>query len=425
MPRLSTLVLPLLILALSCPAHGDIWNVKGGLGTELQKNRDTGSSDRYLTLFLAPSYLSPNWEGALDITLRWDSGSGDFDKSVWDRRGDALRGMNRLVYRSDNGKWGGGLEVLSSWTPGEGYLVRGLNGSGEVDYVLPGIRAHLKDTFLEVDAGMDRPVDPSVQVLAITLHAGRYLSLVLEGAVDPEAPVVFSDRFRDGRPVADETERLFGKAGGIRLQLADGPVLDLWAGAHTADLNGEAKGVGGDLSASLALSRLYHHNLSFQLRSVGCSGGYVPAWFDDLYAIGRWGPSGTPFLSVNPLGPEAPDRRMLSLNVDYELGEFFNISAGYDQFRDDSLRRARFGLKLREPNGRGLEALVWSRAEDPDIRLFSEEANLYTRVGALYNFLAHFLLRVSYEHSWAFREEAGGLQPVNSVLLGMMYNISL
>ncbi len=89
------------------------------------------------------------------------------------------------------------------------------------------------------------------------------------------------------------------------------------------------------------------------------------------------------------------------------------------------MRRARFGAQLKEENGRGLEISVWSRADSPDIKLFSEDSNLHSRASALYNILPHFLLSISYEHSWAFQEEEAGFRPLNSILLGVVYDISL
>ncbi|UCF87830.1 MAG: hypothetical protein JSV70_05145, partial [bacterium] len=85
----------------------------------------------------------------------------------------------------------------------------------------------------------------------------------------------------------------------------------------------------------------------------------------------------------------------------------------------------RFGAKLKEENGRGLEISLWSRADDPDARLFSDDANLYSRTSALYNILPHLLVNVSYDHAWAFQDEDARFAPVNSIVLGVMYDISL
>jgi hypothetical protein len=109
----------------------------------------------------------------------------------------------------------------------------------------------------------------------------------------------------------------------------------------------------------------------------------------------------------------------------YELGNTFRISAGLDRFTDDSMKRARFLLELKESGGRGLQAKAWSRADGPDEELFKVDENFFTRVSALYAFMPHMLLKVSYDRSWAFQEDKGGLVPLSSILLGVMYNISL
>ena len=115
---------------------------------------------------------------------------------------------------------------------------------------------------------------------------------------------------------------------------------------------------------------------------------------------------------------------MRSYDIQYDLGDFFSISGGLDRFVDDSMTRARFEAQLKEENGRGLEISLWSRADSPDIKLFSEDSALHSRARALYNFLPHFLMSISYEHSWAFQEEAG-FRPLNSIMLGVVYDISL
>jgi hypothetical protein len=116
---------------------------------------------------------------------------------------------------------------------------------------------------------------------------------------------------------------------------------------------------------------------------------------------------------------------MLSYDIQYDLGDYFNISGGLDGFTDDSMKRAWFEAQLREENGRGLEISIWSRADGPDIKLFSEGSVRHSRASALYNFLPHFLLSISFEHSWAFREEEAGFKNLNSVLVGVVYDISL
>ena len=414
-----------MLLVMPVSAHSAILNLRSGLGTVVQKDRNTQDSARYWAVLLASSYRTPSVEFALDLPLRWDIQTREFDSDVWKRSGDLFRPLKLLRYRSGSGHATGGMEVLSNWTPGEGYLVRDLTGKGELDYILPGIRFNWSNDKFYLDAGMDRPVDPTVQAAALTWKVLKGVTLIVEGAVDPEAPVVFTGDSKAGRPEADVSERLTAIAAGIRWELVEGNVLDLSIGAHAGDINGDAKGRGGELSATLDFTHSYLNRLQVLVRSVNCEGGYVPAWFDAAYAVHRWGPEGQPFLGLNPLDAAVPDRTMLSYGVEYDLGDFFSISAGLDRFSDDSMIRARFEAQLREENGRGLEASVWSRADGPDIKLFSEDSNLHSRVNALYNFLPHFLFNVSYEHSWAYSEEAAGFKPLNSVLLGVVYDISL
>jgi hypothetical protein len=76
-------------------------------------------------------------------------------------------------------------------------------------------------------------------------------------------------------------------------------------------------------------------------------------------------------------------------------------------------------------NGRGLELSLWSRADEPGTKIFSEDSNLYSRASVLYNILPHFLLGISFEHAWAFREEEDGFIPLNAIQLGVSYDISL
>jgi hypothetical protein len=406
-------------------ANAGILNLRSGLGTVVQEDRDTGESIRYGAVLLATSYRTPAFQFTLDLPLRWDAETRSFDRSIWDRKGDWLRPLNILRYRSATGRISGGLEVFTDWTPGEGFLVRDLSGRGEVDYVLPGFRFRWSDEHFDLDAGVDRPIDPTVQAVALKWKATRGFTLIIEGAVDPEAPVVFSGKSSGGRPSADTSERLTAEAAGIRVQLIEGEVLDLSIGAHTADINGTAKGQGGELSATVDFTKSYLNRLQFLFRSVSCEGGYVPAWFNAAYPVDRWGPTGQPFLGLNPLDGTIPDRKMLSYDIQYDLGDYFNISGGLEGFTDDSMRRAWFDAQLREDNGRGLEVSIWSRADDPDIKLFSEDSVLHSRASALYNFLPHFLLSVSYEHSWAFREEEAGFKPLNSILVGVVYDISL
>ena len=354
--------------------------------------------------------------------MRWDTDGKEFDKSVWERRGDFLRPVRTLVYSRPDGTFSVGLEEINSWTPGGGYLIRDLSGLGEIDYVLPGFRLQWGSGDLKMELGMDRLVDPTLQAAVVTWKPVGNIRVVVESVVDPGAPESFTGDFSGGRPVADETRRLAGTAAGVLFPLRDGRVLDIEAGAHTAKLGSEASGLGWELRVSLDMSDYYRNRLSFSAGSVLCSGGYVPAWFDAAYPVQRWGLSGQPLLEVNPLDGTGEDRRMEMVDAKYELGSSFRISAGVDRFKDNSMKRARFLLEVKESGGRGLQAALWSQSNGPEEELFKEDGNLFSRVSALYAFMPHMLLRVSYDHSWAFREERGGLVPMTS---GVMYNISL
>jgi len=415
----------LLLLVLSNSVQANILNLRGGVGTIVQRDRDTRDSIRYRAALLSTSYRTPSVEFSLDLPLRWDVKTDEFDSDIWDRKGDLLRPLSLLRYSSGSGRAIGGMEVIDDWTPGGGYLVRNLSGKGEIDYILPGIRFRWSDGNLELDAGMDRPVDPTVQAVALTWRAANRVTFILEGAMDPEAPSVFSGNASNGRPIADDSEKLTAEAVGIQFGLLEGGLLDLGIGVHAGDINGEATGVGAELSATLDFSDSYRNQLQILVRSVSCRGGYVPAWFDATYPVLRWGPEGQPFLGLNPLDETLPDRTMQSYSIEYDLGDAFSISAEFDRFDDDSMRRGLFEAQLREENGRGLELSIWSRADDPDVQLFSEDSNLTSRMSALYNFLPHFLLNVSFERSWAFREEEAGFVPLSSILIGVVYDISL
>ncbi len=405
-------------------AQGDILNLRGGLGTILQKDRDLQNSIRYGVVLLAPSYRTPTFEFALDVPLMWNTETGEFDQDVWNRKGDWLRPLNLLRYRSGTGHISVGFEVLEGWTPGDAYLVRDLTGRGEIDYVLPGLRFQWTAEHFYLDAGMDRPIDPTVLAVGLTWKVARRITLVLEGAVDPEAPVVFTGDSSQGRPSADVSERLTAEAAGVRVGLVEGKVLDLSVGVHSGDINGDAKGRARELAATLDFTQSYLNRLKLLFRTVICEGGYVPAWFDATYPVYRWGPNGEPFLGINPLDGTIPDRKMRIYDIQYDLGDYFSISGGFDRFTDDSMRRARFEVKLKEENGRGLEVGLWSKSDRSDTKLFSEDSDLFSRASALYNFLPHFLLNISYEHAWAYQEETS-FRPTNSFLLGVMYDISL
>ena len=423
--RQSLWLVVLLLLLMPNPAKTDILNLRGGLGTIVLRDRESGESTHYGAVLLNTSYRTPSLEFSLDLPLRWESQTREFDNSVWDRRGDWLRPLTYLRYSSGARQVRGGLELIHDWTPGEGFLVRDLSGRGEIDYILPGIRFMWSDDSFHLDAGMDRPIDPTVQAAALKWRILGGVTLVLEGAADPEAPVVFSGNSSGGRPVADESERLTAEAAGIVFDLIQGDFLDLSLGVHAGEINGEARGRGGQLTAALDFTRSFLNRLRLAVQSVDCEGGYIPAWFNAVYPVYRWEPLEHPLAGLGSPGGAIPDRKMLSLDLQYNLGDFFSIKGGLDRFDDDSIRRAWFGAKFSEVNGRGLELSLWSRADDPDIKIFSEDSNFYSRASVLYNILPHFLLGISFEHAWAFREEEERFIPLNAIQLGVSYDISL
>jgi hypothetical protein len=415
----------ILILALSPNAHSGIVNLRGGVGTIVQKDRDTDGRNRYGVFLLAASHRTPSMEFILDLPLRWEFKTGEFDDEIWNRKGDWLKPLELLRYRSGTGEMSGGLEIFTDWTPGEGFLVRNLSGRGEPDYALPGFRFRWSGRNLDLDAGMDRLVDPTVQAIALTFRPVNGIRLVAEVAVDPDAPAVFSGDSSDGRPVADDSERLEASAVGVHLDLIDGKIMDVGIGVHVAEINGDAKGTGGEISTTVDFTQSYLNRLKVMARSVRCEDGYVPSWFDAVYPLQRWGTGGQPLLAIYPLNGTGDDRDMMSYSINYDLGDFFSISADWERFLDDSMSRGRFEAKLREENGRGLELSFWSRTDDPGIRLFTEDANLHSRASAFYNILPHLLLKVSMEYSWVFREENSGFVPLNSSMIGVLYDISL
>lgn len=423
--RIVFLALILAAIFFACNADAGIWTLNSGLGIQRQTDRETKERNNSFDFLGSASYLSPEWNFILDLHLSLDTQENNIDRDIWNRKGDFLRPLEALIYSRPDEKWSLGLEVLDNWTPGGGYLVRDLTGRAEIDYVLPGFRLQWQSEKLKMEVGMDRPIDPTVQAAAFTWEPWEEAHVIIEGAVDPEAPESFTGTFSGGRPEADETRRIAGSAMGVLFPLRDGEVLDVKAGGHVAKLGDEGSGLGWEVRISLDLSSYYLNRVSFKGGSVECSGGYVPAWFDAVYPVQRWGFSGQPPLVSNPLDGTGNDRRLEVLDIEYKLGNTFRISLGADRFTDDSLKRARFLLDLRESGGRGLQAALWSRADGPDEELFKVDENFFARVSALYAFMPHLLVKVTYDRSWAFREERESLVPVSSILLGVMYNISL
>ena len=110
------------ILILLCLSVTTVWadvvTVRSGMGTIWQRNRDTDDNTRYAALLTQISYRSPTLELSLDVPLRWESEKWKLDREVWSREGDTLRPLKAFLYSSPDGRWGAGLEVLHSWTPG-------------------------------------------------------------------------------------------------------------------------------------------------------------------------------------------------------------------------------------------------------------------------------------------------------------------
>lgn len=425
LPRLSFLIPFLLTAALPLQASAEIWTLNAGPGTQRLIDRDDEQDSTFFNVLAAVSCRSDRWNFALDFQGRWDIDEKGFDSDVWDRRGDFLRPLTDLLYTAPDGSFRIGFGRMYGWTPGGGYLVRGLSGYGEIDYVLPGFLIQWEKGDLKVELGMDRPVDPTVQAAAVVWEPSGKARFLVEGAVDPEAPESFSGDSSGGRPEADSARRLSGAAAGVLIPVLDGDVVDINAGVHGARLGDEGAGLGWELKASFDLSSYYRNRVSLGFGLVQCSGGYIPAWFDGNYSLRRWGLSEEPLLARYPIDDLQEERRMWMFDAGYELGRALKLSAGIDRFSDDSMTRGRFLLEISEMSGRGLEAGIWSQADSQDETLFTDEADLYSRISALYSFLPHLLLKVSYERAWAFREEDAAFVPLTSVILGVMYNLSL
>jgi hypothetical protein len=124
-------------------------------------------------------------------------------------------------------------------------------------------------------------------------------------------------------------------------------------------------------------------------------------------------------------GPGEPDREMESFSIAYSLGRYFKMAGGADRFSDNSMKRAHFKLSVLEEGGRGVEAMVWSRADDVNEDLLDPDTNLFSKVSALYNFFPHLRIRIDLKHSWAFKEARGGLIPASSFMFGALYSISM
>jgi hypothetical protein len=375
-----------------------------------------------MELYLAPSYRDVFWDFALDLRLKWDVDTGKFQSEEWERQGDLLRPLKRGKFSSRSGRWSLGLDVIDGRDVGSGNLVRNLSGEGEVDYVLPGFTLSWSDRNTRFEALVDRVVDPTVAAAALRRELGR-LTVTLEGAGDPAAPVSYSGAFSDGRPVPASDKQITGAALEVEAALRDGEVLDIFGYLNSATLSSDAAGTGAGLRLNLDFSKLYTSRLSIRAAATRCTNGYIPAYFGALYPLWRWGGDQLPPAAVLASAPEN-SLVLESVELGYALGDSFRIKGIFERFDDDSLKRAQLQMQILEKGGRGLEAEVWSQARG-DEELFDADLNLHSRISALYNFLPHLMVRADYKYSRAFREEAAGLVPLNSFSVGALYTLSL
>lgn len=412
------------LLAVSAPALAvaGALTLAGGLGTEIREDRTTESSREFLEVYLLPSYRDPFWDIRLDIKLEWDLDEQEFQSTKWRREGDWLRPLRRLQYRNRGGVWSVGLKVLEYETVGSGNLVNGLSGEAEVDYQLPGLDFRWHGESLAAQALVDRVIDPTVVAAAARWEPGGGVAVTVEGAVDPSAPESFTGTFSNGRPVADSQRRVTAVAGEVDVVVNDGDLLDLSFFANGARLDEERDGAGGGFKLALNFSRYYMSRLSLKGSITSCSSGYIPAYFNEIYPLWRWGVGHPP--PAQTLQAGGADRNYHDVQLDFRLGNGFTVQGGYGRFDDDSLKRARLRLSIRESGARGLEALVWSSA-GPGEELFDRDVNLYSRVTALYSFLPHLMVRFDYHYSWAFVEASSDLVPLTSFQVGALYTVSL
>ncbi len=423
MRRIILPVIAVLVIMQPGAPKADVWNMTGGIGySRLNGNTNNEKKDS-LVLNLSPSYKSVSWEFSLDLNLRWDTDDGSFFSEEWNRKGAWLRPLNKLGYRTIDESWSVYLLQYGQMTLGSGQTLRGLVGGAEVNYSLPGIYLERTTRTTTFQVFVDQAIDPGVGGFSFTWEPRPELVFSLEGAIDPTAPLEWSGGFSRGRPEADSEDAVYGYGGEGKARFYDSILLDLALFMNAGVLN-DTQGAGVGFMADMDFSQAYQHRLSLKASSVLCKNGYVPAYFDELYKIERWGVNGETLLQINPLDGSGPDRMMLMTRLGYRLGEFFNLEGRYDQFDDKSMKRAGLLLSLLEEGGKGIEALVWSRSDDKDEELFQKNVNLFTRVSALYNLFPHLLLKLNYEYSWAFLEEAGGAVPASDLVLLAQYTIS-
>ncbi len=425
---MSRSVLSFLILCSTLwtnPAMADVWTFRQGLGTSFVEDRDTKVDSDLIVLSLLPSYRSRTWDVALDLNLRWDASNGEFFKDEWGKRGDWLRPIERLLHTSNQETLTFGLQRLTGLTLGSGQIVRGLIGNSEVYYGLPGFYLNADLGKTRIQAAVDRVYEPSVAGAAIFWEASRRLSLSLEGAVDPSAPVSFLGRFVDGRPEPDGEKEITGLGGEIVYRVFDGDLIKLAVDVQGGSLPEGARGYGGGIRLDFDFSAFYLSRLTFNVDSIACKNGYIPAYFDELYPLERWNFGGKTLVEANPLGGTVSDRDMWVTSIRYNLGDFFLVAAGYDRSDDGSLERAQFSVKILEEGGKGIELYLWSRTNSEGESLFDDDQNLFGRVTALYNFTPHLLVRAGFDHSWSLDEDRGGVVPRSDFILNLLYTVSM
>jgi hypothetical protein len=427
MRRYLLTVLIIILMPASAYCADGIWNLTGGFGIAFSEDRSAEETRTLGVLIMTPSYRSEHWAFSLDLSPRWNFEGTGFLEEEWKRKGDFIRPLNELTFKSGSGSFNVGLATVNGLSIGSRQLVRGVRGDAEFNYVLPGFIFNGTWGKAEFEMLVDRVVDPQLTAVAFKYRPKPGTAVVLESAVDPDAPIDFTNVFEDGRPKADTRERVAGHNIQGHVRILNRRVLDMWIKLNSGSLGRDSAGKGGSLMVELDFSQFYLNRLTIEAGTVQCDNGYVPAYFDELYLLERWGLTGggATQRKLFPQGSTAPDRRMDSIWLRYAIGEHFSIETSYDRFDDNSMRRSGLSLKLLEEDKRGLEADIWSRAFGEDQTLFSNDGDLFTRIGALYSFLPHLLLKFSLQHSWVFDETAGGLVPTTDVLIGTVYSISL
>lgn len=406
-----------------CVLNADVWNLSGGIGYSQLNDNTENEKKNLLVLNLSPSYQSVSWEFSLNLNLRWDIDDSTFFSEEWKRRGAWLRPVEKIGYRTPDENLS--VSLLQYWqmTLGSGQTLRGLVGGAEVEYSLPGFYLERKTRTTTLQLFVDQGIDPNVGGFGFIWEPRPEVYFFLEGAIDPTAPAEWSGGFEDGRPVADSEDTVYGYSGEARARFYNTSLLDLSLFLNAGVLN-DTNGAGLGFQADMDFSQAYVNRVSLEASSTFCNNGYVPAYFDELYQIERWGIHGETLLQLNPLDGSGPDRMMVMSKLGYRLGEFFKLEGRYDQFEDKSMKRAGLLLRLLEEGGKGIEALVWSRSDDENEELFQKDLNMFSRVSALFNLFPHLLLKLNYEYSWAFVEEAGGAVQASDLILQAQYTIS-